>query len=156
MQNKINPAIASLIVIVLVGAATAGVAKLNKQSINESASSNINTSTRPNDAEPSHTTTSGLQDGIYASSGTYSTPGGMESIGLTVTLKNGIIEDVTLEQQASGGDTAIYQSKFASGYEPLVKGRNIEDVKLHRVAGSSLTSDGFNKALESIKRDAAA
>ena len=152
MQNKIHPAIAALIVIAMISVATVAVAKIGDQTIEEPLLSDTTTSPTPNTSNGSQ---SSLKDGTYAAVGSYNTPGGVESIGLTVTLNNGIIKDIDLEQQASGGDTAIYQAKFASGYKPLVIGKKIEEVKLNRVAGSSLTSDGFNKALESIKRDAA-
>jgi hypothetical protein len=107
-------------------------------------------STQPSDSE----STPKLNDGIYNAQGSYRTPGGTESIALTVTLENSIIKDIDLEQQASGGDTEVYQAKFASGYKPLVIGKNIDEVKLTRVAGSSLTSNGFNEALKQIKLDA--
>ncbi|WP_447589312.1 hypothetical protein [Microbacterium lacticum] len=37
-----------------------------------------------------------------------------------------------------------------------VVGKDIDDVSVSRVAGSSLTSGGFNDALETIKADARA
>lgn len=150
--NKINPAIAALIVIVLVGAATAGVASISNNNESDVATSPASSRPTPNTASSSDTT---YKDGEYASQGSYITPGGRESIGLTVTLKDGIIADIELDQQASGGDTVIYQRKFASGYKAEVVGRNIDEVELSRVAGSSLTSNGFNNALEQIKTDAA-
>jgi hypothetical protein len=154
MQNKISPAIAALIVIVMIGAATAGVAAISNQN-SGTAIVDGNTVPAQSGTANSPSAEQRLKDGTYSSDGIYSTPGGKQSIGLTVTLKDDIIQEVDLEQQATGGDTAIYQAKFASGYKPLVQGKNINDVKLTRVAGSSLTSNGFNEALESIKRDAA-
>lgn len=151
MQNRISPAVASLIVIVMIGAATAGVANLDNKNTDEPAPTNA-MSSQPS---ISSTTQATLQGGVYTKKGTYSTPGGTESISLTVTLKNDIIEDIDLQQNANRGDSAIYQSKFASGYKPLVQGKDIKQVKLTRVAGSSLTSNGFNQALENIRRDAA-
>lgn len=150
--NNINPAIASLIVIVLIGASTAGVAYLNNDSDNP-AMPQI-TAQSSGQAIPPPPSRTPYKDGTYSSQGSYITPGGRESIGLTVMLKNGIIEVANLQQQASGGDTVLYQRKFASGYKAEVIGKNIDEVKLNRVAGSSLTSNGFNDALEHIKTDA--
>lgn len=150
--NKINPAIAALIVIVLVGVATAGVASISNSNESDVATSPASSRSTPNTASSSDTA---YRDGEYTSQGSYITPGGRESIGLTVTLKDGVIEDVELDQQASGGDTVIYQRKFASGYKAEVVGKNIDEVELSRIAGSSLTSNGFNNALEQIKTDAA-
>lgn len=152
VNTKLHPAIAAMIVIVLIGISTAVVAALDGEKKMESTIQ---------DKMPTSSTSKGSLDsqsannGTHTATGEYRTPGGTESISLTVTLKDNIIEDIDLEQHASGGDTAIYQAKFASGYKPLVKGKNINEVKLTRVAGSSLTSSGFNQALESIKRDIA-
>ena len=38
----------------------------------------------------------------------------------------------------------------------LIVGKDIDEVSLDKVAGSSLTSGGFNAAVESIKSDALA
>lgn len=151
--NKVNPVIAALIVIVLVGGATAAVALMNDGRDTES---EIRLSPRSNQTTQSNRTpaTASYKDGEYVSEGSYVTPGGRESIGLTVALKNGIVEDAHLEQRASGGDTVVYQRKFASGYKAEVVGKSIDEIRLSRVAGSSLTSNGFNDALEQIKTDA--
>lgn len=151
MQNRISPAVASLIVVVMIGIATLAVAKLNNATSDAPA---IAHSTSNQLGAPT-TTRSTLKDGVFTTKGTYSTPGGAESINLTVILKNDIIVNVELQQNASRGDSAIYQAKFASGYKPFVQGKDIKEIKLTRVAGSSLTSDGFNQAIENIRRDAA-
>ena len=152
VPHKIHPNVAALIVIVLLSASTAGLMALDNDKTQTPTSMNTT-----QDMVQTQNTASAtrLKDGDYTSSGSYRTPGGTESIGLTVTLENNIIKDVILEQRASGGDTEVYQSKFASGYRPLVIGKNIDEVELSRVAGSSLTSNGFNDALDKIKQDAA-
>lgn len=43
---------------------------------------------------------------------------------------------------------------FKSGVSSLTVGKDIDDVKLSRVSGSSLTSTGFNSALDTIKTEA--
>jgi uncharacterized protein with FMN-binding domain len=154
MQNKINPAVAALIVIVLIGAATAGVMKLDERSGDKTTLPSQTTSVPPSDNNTIASSESVYKDGTYSAQGAYITPGGKESIGLTVTLRSGIITSTELDQQASGGDTIIYQKKFASGYKAEVVGKNISEVELHRVAGSSLTSNGFNDAIKQIRFDA--
>jgi uncharacterized protein with FMN-binding domain len=157
MQNKLSQPVAALIVIVMIASATAGVSMISDKPTQEPLHPNSNEATAPKQTTTDNSPVSyaAFKDGIYSSDGRYSTPGGNESIGITVTLKGGIIEDINLEQRATGGDTEIYQRKFASQYKEYVVGKNIEEVKLTRVAGSSLTSNGFNDSLESIKRDAA-
>lgn len=47
------------------------------------------------------------------------------------------------------------QNRFADAVPAVVVGRNIDEIKVGRIAGSSRTPDGFNAALERIKAEAA-
>jgi uncharacterized protein with FMN-binding domain len=158
--KKINPAIAALIVIILIGVAVAAAIAANNNSADtDTTNTTPNNQSTPQEATPrqsSDNSTSSYKDGTYTAVGSYSTPGGRESIGLTVQVAGGIISSTSLEQNAKTGEAKEYQQKFASGYKELVVGKNINEVSLSRVAGSSLTSNGFNTALEQIKTDAAA
>ncbi|MDB5162062.1 MAG: uncharacterized protein JWM52_570 [Candidatus Saccharibacteria bacterium] len=142
-SKKISPAIIAVIVIVLIGIVVTTVIILNNQS--NTPLTTGTTSTRTNGT---------YKDGTYAATGAYSTPGGRESIEVTVTLAGNIITSTTLKSNAISGEAKEYQADFASGYKSLVVGKNIDEVSLSRVAGSSLTSNGFNTALEQIKTDA--
>lgn len=111
--------------------------------------------TEMREVDPSQSQDPGdYEDGTYKAEGFYSTPGGTDSIVLTVELKNDIVVDTELEQRPTSGNAEEFQSKFASGYEELVVGKDIDEVRLSRVAGSSLTSNGFNNALEKIRKEA--
>lgn len=158
--KKLSPAIAAIIVIVLIGIAATAVIVIN----NTNSSSNTETSdsttsptptTSPSSNPDSASSTSNYKDGTYSATGSYSTPGGQESIELTVTLVGGVITSTSLVENAKSGEAEEYQADFASGYKPLVVGKKVDEVSLSRVAGSSLTSNGFNRALETIKSDAA-
>jgi uncharacterized protein with FMN-binding domain len=160
--KKINPAIAALIVIVLIGVSTAAIVLLKN---NSTMSQNTTETTTPSSAISNNASTTDppgapsqtkYTDGTYDAQGTYITPGGRESVGLTVTLKDGVIVNTTLDQQASDREAVEYQQRFASKYKAQVVGKNINDVQLSRVAGSSLTSNGFNDAIEQIRTDASA
>jgi len=48
-----------------------------------------------------------------------------------------------------------HQGEFKDGIAAEVVGKSIADLKVDRVGGSSLTSGGFNKAVDAIKADAA-
>lgn len=98
----------------------------------------------------------GYTDGTYTEDGTYSAPSGTETITVEVTLADNTITAVTVTPQAEGGTQANYQEKFAEGIGAEVVGKSIDEVNVSRVAGSSLTSAGFNDAIEAIKADAAA
>ncbi len=53
-------------------------------------------------------------------------------------------------------ETERYQGEFIDGIADEVVGKPIDELNVSRVAGSSLTSGGFNDAVASIKEQAAA
>lgn len=161
-SGKVHPAIAALIVIVLIGivASVAIVVQNNQSAIQDTATTQATQSTSTQQSTASTTTgstdTTQYKNGTYSATASYATPGGMESIELTVTIENGVITKTELAQKATDRESKQYQAAFASGYASLVVGKSVNEVSLSRVAGSSLTSNGFNSALDSIKADAKA
>lgn len=95
-------------------------------------------------------------DGTYEADGEYQSPGGTESITVTLTLSDDTVTDVEVVQHASAGNAAQFQGQFAAGISDVVVGQDIDTLNVSRVAGSSLTSGGFADALETIKSDALA
>ncbi|WBU36778.1 FMN-binding protein [Homoserinibacter sp. YIM 151385] len=95
-------------------------------------------------------------DGTYSAEGSYQSPGGTESIGVELTLESGVVTAVTVTPEATGGNAVQFQNQFASGIADEVVGKPIDELDVTRVAGSSLTSGGFDEAVEQIKADAAA
>lgn len=94
--------------------------------------------------------------GTYDAEGSYANPSGQSSVEVELTLaEGGAVEDVTVTPQASG-TSLQFQEKFASGISEEIVGKNIDELDVGKVAGSSLTSGGFNEALEQIKADASA
>jgi len=162
-EKKLSPAIAALIVIVLVGIVASVVIVVNNKggmaaignkltSVND----RIHGTSDPVVA-PQSTDTSTYKDGTYTATGSYISPGGVESLDLTVTIKDGVITDTSLINHPTEQEAAQHQQLFADHYKALIVGKKINDVaSLSRVAGSSLTSNGFNDALDSIKNDARA
>ena len=73
---------------------------------------------------------------------------------MNLTLKNDIITAITVTPEPGDNTSARYQRIFVANYQPLVLGKNIADVSLSKVSGSSLTSRGFNEALTQIKAQA--
>lgn len=94
------------------------------------------------------------KDGTYEMIGDYVSPGGPETIEVTVTLTEGKITDATVVPQATRPISKIKQADFAANYKPMVIGKSIDEVMLTKVSGSSLTPKGFNDALEKIKVEA--
>ena len=91
-------------------------------------------------------------DGTYNATGQY---GGLpSSIDVSVTLVDGVITAVTVTPRATDPTSLEYQTRFAQAVPALVVGRNIDEVNLSKVAGSSGTPDGFNAAIQQIKAEA--
>ena len=95
-------------------------------------------------------------DGTYTAEGSYSTPGGQESISVELSVADGVVTDVTVTPEADGGNAARFQDEFASGISDEVVGQELAGLSVDKVSGSSLTGDGFNAALDQIRADAAA
>lgn len=99
---------------------------------------------------------SGYKDGTYTASASYRTPESTEPISVTLTLKSGVVTDVSIATNPQASETRRYQSQFVAGYKQFVVGKNIDSITISRVSGSSLTSGGFKAALEKIKAEAKA
>lgn len=95
-------------------------------------------------------------DGTYEASGSYQTPESVETIDVTITLADGVITAVEVTGDPQRSESERYQSAFISGIDDVVVGESIDDISVSRVAGSSLTSGGFNQAIEEIKSEAQA
>lgn len=158
-SNSPNKAIIAIVVVVLLlFAAGATMVLTSKPSTQDSSaevasdlpleSSSEETSTASSNAE--------VKDGTYSATGSYRTPGGAERIGVEVTIADGIVSEVDLTEMGQSGESQEYQSRFASGYKSQVVGKKISEIKLDRVAGSSLTSGGFNDAINDIAKQAQA
>jgi hypothetical protein len=94
------------------------------------------------------------KDGSYSEHGTYSSPGGQELINVALTLKNNIVTAVTVKTLKADPTAHEYEELFEGGISKVVVGKNINALNVSRVAGSSLTSMGFDNALTAIKADA--
>lgn len=88
-------------------------------------------------------------DGEYIVDGEYGERG--SSIGVRLTLEDGQITAVDVTPHATDDTSRALQQRFADAVPQLVVGRDIDDVRLDRVAGNSNTPNGFNDALEEIK-----
>ena len=94
-------------------------------------------------------------DGTYTADGSYATPESVETISVTVTLENDVITAVEVTGDPQKRESEQYQGQFIGGIADVVVGQDIDDIQVSRVAGSSLTSNGFNEAIEAIKSEAA-
>lgn len=95
-------------------------------------------------------------DGTYTESADYSAPSGTETVDVTLTLAAGVVTDVKVAGHATDPQAKLHQGQFADGIAGVVVGKSIDDLTVDKVGGSSLTSGGFNAAVDLIKADAAA
>ncbi len=107
-------------------------------------------------AAESTASTSVYKDGTYTADGSYSTPESVETISVTVTLADDVITSVEVSGNPTKRESEQYQSQFIGGISSEVVGKNIDEISVSRVAGSSLTSGGFNTAIAEIKSEAKA
>lgn len=106
-------------------------------------------------AEPSAAEQAGAyKDGTYTAVGDYTSPGGAEQLGVTLTIANGVVTSSEVEVKATRPISKTRQTDFAENYKPQVEGKSIDEIVLTKVSGSSLSPKGFNDAVEQIKQQA--
>ncbi len=105
--------------------------------------------------ETSGTSSAGsYKDGTYSADGNYVSPNGQEKIGVTLTLSSGVVSDLKLTSYPSNPSTEKFQGEFIDGVNAIVVGKPIDELQVSKVSGSSLTSGGFNAAIDQIKKEA--
>ncbi|MDJ1113349.1 FMN-binding protein [Microbacterium dauci] len=102
------------------------------------------------------TSTGAYTDGTYTAEGSYQTPESVETISVTLTIADDTVTAVEVTGDPQARESEQYQGEFIGGIADLVVGKSLDEIEVDRVAGSSLTSGGFNQAVEEIRADAAA
>ncbi len=113
------------------------------------------TTTSTTGSETSTTTTSSYKDGTYTAVGSYTTPAGIDSLPVTLTIKDGVITEASSTSPASNVTSQKFQQDFSKNIKQLVVGKKLSEVRLDKVSGGSLTPKGFNDAVATIKKEAA-
>ena len=93
------------------------------------------------------------KDGTYSAQSTYRTPDGTYTMDVVVRLNDDAIASTEVTFDAKGMESG-YSKRFLGSYQSLVSGKDIGDINLSRVGGSSLTTKAFNTALSAIKSQA--
>jgi len=163
-SDKNKQIIATLAVLVVVALIVIGTKVYNSGSedtVANTASSQTGSSTTSSDTSSAVSTTSSdssttYKDGTYSATGTYSSPGGSQQIGVSITISNGTVTATTATDKATDRDSREFQDDFIASYKSLVVGKSLDSISLSRVSGSSLTSQGFNNAITQIKEQAKA
>jgi len=107
-------------------------------------------------ADATSDTSASYSDGDYTAEGSYISPAGEQSVKVQLTLKDDTVTAVTVTPEADDPQAKGFQEKFAGGISEAIVGKDIDTLNVSRIAGSSLTSGGFNKAIEAIKAEALA
>lgn len=105
-------------------------------------------------ADPGTGSAAASADGTYTASGSYVSPGGRQEVEVTLTLAADVVTDVDVAVGAVDPQSELFQGKFASGIADVVVGVPLDELAVDKVAGSSLTSGGFNEAVEAIRAQA--
>ncbi|MCT9137616.1 hypothetical protein [Streptomyces violarus] len=147
---RLNQRIATAAMMSLsVSVALAGCSSSNDTDGSRPPSAPESAASSPAEASPGSRT---YADGEYSADGEYGTQD--SSIGVSLSLDDGVITQVDVTPHATNETSLDYQERFAQAVPDLVEGKLIDDVRLDRVAGSSGTPDGFNDAIEKIKAEA--
>ena len=105
-------------------------------------------------AAASPATDTDYADGTYTSEASYQAPSGIESITVQLTVADDTVTAVSATGDAVDHEAREFQSRFASAISSEVVGADLASLSVTRVAGSSLTSNGFNTALDDIRSQA--
>jgi uncharacterized protein with FMN-binding domain len=93
-------------------------------------------------------------DGTYTADGTYSSPGGEEEIAVTLTVKSNLVTAVKVTTVKADPTATQYEQMFAGGISGVAVGKPLATLSVGTVAGSSLTTQGFTSALNTIRSKA--
>ena len=153
-----RPAVRKSVYAGIAGLSLAGTVAACAPSAGDSSPAATGSSTTGSTPAPGASTPAGsgadYKDGTYSADGTYVSPNGTETVGVELTLASGTVTDVQITQHPSNPNTRKFQGEFAGGIAGQVVGKNIDQLNVSKVAGSSLTSGGFNQAVEQIKSEA--
>ena len=114
-------------------------------------------SAAPQSAAPQDGAAAGTYaDGEYSAQGSYTPPSNQtEEVDVTLTLKDSVVTELQVETSGNHPTSKMHQRDFKSKVQEQVVGKNLDELDVDKVGGSSLTSSGFNKALDTIRSEAA-
>jgi len=141
-----------VVVLVVVIVLAAGVYEFSKPKVDNA----MTPAPKSLESMTSEKSVNSYKDGTYTAQGEYLSPGGEEQVGVEATLADGVVTDVIFTPKATRPTSVKFQGQFATGYKEMVVGKNIDEVELDTVSGSSLTPKGFTDALEKVKEQAKA
>lgn len=135
----------------------AGCAAGEEEAASESPAPAAPSSAAPTAASGESAAASGTYaDGEYSGTGSYIPPSGTsEDVDVKLTLKDNVVTELEVETSQKNPTSKQYQREFTSNVQDQVVGKKLDELDVQKVAGSSLTSQGFNRALDAIRSVAA-
>jgi len=103
---------------------------------------------------PTPTPTYEYTDGTYSARGSYTSPGGTETLRVTLSITDDIIQTLTVKSVHVDQTAAQYEAMFESGIDAVAVGKDLATLEVGAVGGSSLTCIGFNAAIVTIRNEA--
>ena len=96
-----------------------------------------------------------FKDGTYTVEDAYFVMAGLsEPMRTVITLDDGIITDASVAFDTQDIHSEYHQRDFSAVYKSEVIGSNIKEVPFSRIGGASLTTGGFNDALQKVMSQA--
>jgi len=135
------------------GSGSSGTDSGSSSSSSSGSGSSSSSSSSATDAGSS-TGSGSYKNGTYTEQGNYSSPGGQETISVSLTIADDAVKAVTVKTVKADPTAQQYEAQFIGGISKAIVGKKIDDLHVTQVAGSSLTSQGFDDALTKIKADA--
>lgn len=120
------------------------------------ASGDSTNSASSDSSSSSSASTAAYKDGTYSASADYQSPEGTEDISVSLTIASGVVTAVKTTTDGTSPDEVHYQGEFNNNISSVVVGKKLDQLSVDKVAGSSLTSSGFNAAVTKIKTKAQA
>lgn len=114
------------------------------------------TSTTSSTATTSSSGATTYKDGTYTANVTYYVPHGSNSLTAKVTVAGNKITAVTVNDDYSDNESAMYVDSFESAIKSAVVGHDLGSLSLSRIGGATLTTQAFDDALTTIRNDAKA
>jgi len=103
---------------------------------------------------PSPTPHYTYRDGTYSADGTFDTPAGIETIGITLVISKDKVVDTSAVDKASNPTSQSYTNDFINNFRSYVIGKSLSSLSLGKISSASLTPNGFNNAAASIRSQA--
>jgi|GEM_PF-5050988 len=93
-----------------------------------------------------------IKDGFYTSLVNYDSPGGLDTMNVSVSIKDGKVATLTLDVVKAGDISTNYIKNMNTAIPPLVVGKSLDQISLPKqISGSSLTSVAVAKYFEGLK-----